>query len=76
VGVRWHEAQAYCEWLAKATGKPYRLPSEAEWEYDCRAGTTTSFWFGQTINEKDANFGMNVGETTEVDSFPPNPWGL
>jgi formylglycine-generating enzyme required for sulfatase activity len=75
INVSWHDAQAYCEWLAEAVGKPYRLPSDEEWEYACRAGTTTPFSFGETITEKDANFGLNVG-TTDVGIFPPNPWGL
>jgi formylglycine-generating enzyme required for sulfatase activity len=52
------------------------LPSEAEWEYACRAGTITRYAFGDAITAKDANYGSNVGKTTEVGVYPPNPWGL
>ncbi|MFZ1415770.1 MAG: formylglycine-generating enzyme family protein [Defluviicoccus sp.] len=76
VGVNWRDAVAYCEWLAKETGKPYRLPSEAEWEYAARAGTTTRYSWGDAITEKNANFERKVGKTSEVGAYPPNPWGL
>lgn len=87
LGISWKDAKAYVEWLAKETGKPYRLPSEAEWEYACRAGTTTPFSFGETITTNQANYDGNYtygkgpkGEylqrTTEVGSYPENPWGL
>lgn len=76
INISWYDAQAYCEWLAKETGQPYRLPTEAEWEYACRAGTTTPYSFGDSITDKDANFGGKLGRTTEVGSYPTNPWEL
>jgi formylglycine-generating enzyme required for sulfatase activity len=87
VGITWHDAQLYVQWLSACTGQPYRLPSEAEWEYACRAGTKTAFSCGDTIStgqaNYDGNFVYNGGErgvfrkgTTAVGSFAPNPWGL
>jgi formylglycine-generating enzyme required for sulfatase activity len=76
INVSWRDAQAYVAWLAKETGKPYRLPSEAEWEYACRAGTATRYAFGDEITGKKANFGGTVGTTTEVGAYPANAWGL
>ena len=77
INVSWEDAHAYVAWLSKATGQPYRLPSEAEWEYAARAGTTTRYWWGDDPpTPKQANFGRNVDETTEVGSYPVNPWGL
>jgi formylglycine-generating enzyme required for sulfatase activity len=76
VNVSWEDAKAYVEWLSETSGKPYRLPSESEWEYCCRAGTTTKYSCGDEITEKDANFGEKVGKTTEVGAYPANPWGL
>ena len=76
VCVSWYDAQAYCQWLSAATGKRYRLLSEAEWEYCCRAGTTTPFATGATITRNQANFGSNGKATTPVRSFAPNRWGL
>jgi formylglycine-generating enzyme required for sulfatase activity len=87
VGVSWNDAAAYCQWLSKTTGKGYRLPSESEWEYACRAGTETPFWWGASISTEDANYNGNdvYGDgskgqyrkgTMPVESFQPNPWGL
>ncbi len=87
VGVSWDDAQLYVRWLSEQTGQAYRLPSEAEWEYACRAGTKTAFSFGDTITTDqanyDGNFTYNGGPagvcregTSRVGSFPPNPWGL
>jgi formylglycine-generating enzyme required for sulfatase activity len=87
VGVSWDDAQRYLAWLSGRTGARYRLPSEAEWEYACRAGTRTAFSFGDTIDTTlanyDGNFTWNGGArgayrrgTTPVTQFPPNPWGL
>ncbi|MEX0271814.1 formylglycine-generating enzyme family protein [Leptolyngbyaceae cyanobacterium UHCC 1019] len=85
--VSWDDAIAFCSQLSQKTGKPYRLPSEAEWEYACRAGTTTPFSFGDTITPDLANYNSNYtyGEgakgacqeqTTDVGSFPANVFGL
>ena len=82
--VNWHEAIEFCARLAKHTGRYYTLPSEAQWEYACRAGTQTPFHFGETITAEVANYnagGLGLeGEyrqkTTNVGSFPANAWGL
>ena len=76
IDVDWNEAQAYVGWLRQRTGKPYRLPSEAEWEYACRAGTATAYPFGDAIGPALANYGRNRAGTAEVASYPPNPWGI
>ena len=57
--VSWHEAVEFCDRLSQHTGKPYRLPSEAEWEYACRAQTTTPFHFGDTLSTELANYDGN-----------------
>jgi formylglycine-generating enzyme required for sulfatase activity len=60
VGVSWHDAQVFCQRLTEYSGKNYRLPSEAEWEYACRAGTTTPFYFGETITSELANYNAAI----------------
>jgi len=72
--VSWDEAVQFCQKLSQKTGKTYRLPSEAQWEYACRAGTKTPFYFGETITTKLVNFGGK--ETKQVGSFLANAFGL
>lgn len=85
--VSWEDAQEFCQRLSVKTGKDYCLPSEAQWEYACRAGTATPFHFGETITTDLANYdgnhtcknnfkGKYCQETTVVGSFPANEWGL
>ena len=77
INVSWKDAKAYVDWLSDVTGEAYRLPSEAEWEYACRAGTTTRHsWGDEKPTPEQANFGKNIGKTTEVGAYPANPWGL
>lgn len=76
INVEWHDARAYCDWLGEQSGQSYHLPSEAMWEYACRAGTTTAYGYGEEVANEQANFGKRIGTTTEVGSYPPNPWGL
>ncbi|TGO03601.1 sulfatase-modifying factor protein [Candidatus Thiomargarita nelsonii] len=74
--VYWKDAVEFCQKLSALTGETYRLPSEAEWEYACRAGTTTPFYFGETITSDLVNYDRNRQKTTEVGQFPPNAFGL
>jgi formylglycine-generating enzyme required for sulfatase activity len=85
--VSWDNAVEFCSRISKKTGKTYRLPSEAEWEYACRAGTTTPFHFGDSITTELVNYDGNYtygstpkGEyrkqTTDVGNFPANAFGL
>lgn len=87
VNVTQYEARMYCNWLSKKTKKKYRLPTEAEWEYACRAGTKTTFSIGDNITTDQANFNgaypyngspksIDRKKTTPVGSFAPNAWGL
>jgi formylglycine-generating enzyme required for sulfatase activity len=88
INVSWHDAQSYIEWLSAHTGKNYRLPSEAEWEYAARAGASTPYWWGPTADHDHANYGNDqccggamLGAdrwfgTSPVGSFPANSFGL
>ena len=85
--VNWFEAKAFCRRLSDLSGREYRLPTEAEWEYACRAGTSTTFPYGETITEDLANFyahipygkasaGSHRSGTTPVGLYPANKFGL
>ncbi|WP_287527062.1 bifunctional serine/threonine-protein kinase/formylglycine-generating enzyme family protein [Okeania sp. SIO2C2] len=85
--VSWNDATEFCQKLSQITGKKYSLPSESQWEYGARAGTTTPFYFGETITSELANYrgtstyadepkGKYLQETTDVGIFPPNAFGL
>lgn len=87
VCLSWQDAQLYLAWLSQKTGERYRLPSEAEWEYACRAGTRSAFHFGDLISTELANYdgnftfnGSSKGQfrrgTSPVGSYPANAWGL
>ena len=87
VNVSWNNAVEFCTKLSEEEGEIYRLPTEAEWEYACRAGTTTPFYTGETISTDQANYdgnfiygsgttGIYRKKTIEVGSFPPNAFGL
>ncbi|MDM8563466.1 SUMF1/EgtB/PvdO family nonheme iron enzyme, partial [Candidatus Marithioploca araucensis] len=76
INVSWYDAVAYTEWLSEQTGQQYRLSTEAEWEYAARAGTETDYWWGNEIDETQANYNMNLGQTSPVGDYDPNPFGL
>jgi formylglycine-generating enzyme required for sulfatase activity len=85
--VSWDDCQKFIKELRQRDKKPYRLPTEAEWEYACRAGTRTPFYFGETIFTDQVNYdgsftngngknGVSRQKTTPVGRFPANAWGL
>ncbi|MDE5099349.1 MAG: SUMF1/EgtB/PvdO family nonheme iron enzyme [Trichodesmium sp. St16_bin4-tuft] len=85
--LSWNDAIKFCQKLSQITGRKYSLPSESQWEYACRAGTTTPFYFGETITPELVNYhgnytygnapkGIYRKKTTDVGIFPPNSFGL
>lgn len=86
--ITWYEAKEFCKKFSELTGHEIDLPSEEQWEYAARAGTTTPFYTGETITTDQANFdgrypyreedpeGVYLGHTVDVKTYPPNPWGL
>ncbi|MCU7959438.1 MAG: formylglycine-generating enzyme family protein [gamma proteobacterium symbiont of Bathyaustriella thionipta] len=88
VCVSWNDARAYAQWLAQTSGKPYRLPTESEWEYAARAGTHSRYSWGDTASHEKANYGKDAccggmiegadqwPYTSPVASFAPNRWHL
>jgi len=81
IDVTWEDAKAYAAWLARKTGKPYRLLAEAEWEYAARAGTTAAYYWGNDIGRGNANCAgcgsqWDNRQTAPVGSFTPNAFGL
>lgn len=84
VGVSFNDTVDYAKWLSKKTGHTYRLPSEAEWEYAARAGTTTAYWWGDTMPSDGVVHAACMGcgsawdgkAPAAANAFAPNPWGL
>ena len=79
IHVSWFDAWKYVWWLSRETGESYRLPSEAEWEYAARTGTTTPFHTGAKISTDQAHYGRSLrygGRTTPVGMFAPNAFEL
>ncbi len=76
INVSWNDATAYAKWLSNQTGKTYRLPTEAEWEYAARAGTETKYWWGNDIDKSKANYSYNLGKTSPVGNYNSNKFGL
>ena len=74
--VSWDDCQKFIKNLNAKTNGGYRLPTEAEWEYACRAGTTTVYSFGDKITPEDANYGSKIGKPVPVGSYKPNAFGL
>jgi len=81
INVNWEDANAYVDWLSQVTGEHYRLPTESEWEYAARAGTSTNYWWGDKIGSNRANCrgcgsSWDGNKTAPIGSFKPNGFGL
>jgi formylglycine-generating enzyme required for sulfatase activity len=80
INVSWLDAKEYVTWLSQKTGQAYRLPTEAEWEYAARGGSSTPFWWGRTAGSRQANCReCSTGQseqTMPVGSYKPNPFGV
>jgi formylglycine-generating enzyme required for sulfatase activity len=80
INVSWLDAKAFVTWLSQKTGKTYRLPTEAEWEYAARGGSNTAYWWGRDVGSRQANCReCNTGDvqkTAPVGSYKPNAFGL
>lgn len=81
INISWDDAHAYVSWLSKRTGKLYRLLTESEWEYIARAGTATTYWWGNDLgngqaNCRDCGSRWDKNQTAPVGSFPPNKFGV
>ena len=81
INVSWYDAVAFTEWLSKKSGRKFRLPSEAEWEYAGRGGTESFFYWGDNLGRSNANCAKcgspwDGKQTAAVGSFKPNPYGL
>jgi len=74
--VSFLEAEEFCRKVAAPAGWVFRLPTEAEWEYACRAGTAAAFSFGESIGERRANYGNTLKQASKVGSYAANAWGL
>lgn len=74
--INWHEATQFCLELSQKCGNEFRLPTEAEWEYACRAGSKKKFYWGDNISISNCNHGFHYDGTTPVSQFPPNQFGL
>lgn len=74
--VSWLDVQQFIEKLSTLSKQTFRLPTEAEWEYACRAGTTTAFYTGDNLDLNQANFANQIGKTSPIGLYPANPWGL
>ncbi len=81
INVNWEQAAVFAAWVAHKTGRPYRLPAEAEWEYAARGGTSTTYWWGDNLawglaNCASCGSSYDDRQTAPVGSFRPNPFGL